>query len=68
MTLQQYLKTQGMTQRELSKKLKISPPHMNNILKGRRNITRHIGVRIMEVSGDRIMVGDLWPELRRTRK
>ncbi len=57
MILQEFLKPLDMTQAELARRLDVSYPRLNEIVKGRRSVTPDTALRLARVLG---MSPDFW--------
>lgn len=69
MLLEEFLKPLGMTQMELSKRIKVSYVRLNEIIKGKRAITPSTALRLAKVFGtspDFWLNGQLANDLYRT--
>ena len=61
MILEEFLKPLGMTQAELARRLNVSYPRLNQIVKGRRSVTPDTALRLARVLG---MSPDFWLDLQ----
>ena len=57
MLLEEFVKPLGVTQVELAKRLDVSYPRLNEIIKGRRSVTPDTALRLSRVLG---MSADFW--------
>ena len=57
MLLEEFVKPLKLTQPELARRLGISYPHLNEIIKGRRSVTPDTALRLSRVLG---MPADFW--------
>ncbi len=57
MLLEEFLKPMGLTQAELARRLGVSYPRLNEIVKGRRSVTPDTALRLSRVLG---MSADFW--------
>ena len=57
MLLEEFVKPLGLTQAELSRRLGVSYPRLNEIIKGRRSVTPDTALRLSRVLG---MSADFW--------
>jgi len=57
MLLEEFIKPLGLTQTELARRLGVSYPRLNEIVKGRRSITPDTALRLSQVLG---MSADFW--------
>ena len=57
MLLEEFVKPLGVTQVELAKRLEVSYPRLNEIIKGRRSVTPDTALRLSQVLG---MSADFW--------
>jgi len=57
MLLEEFLKPMDMTQVELARRLEVSYPRLNEIIKGRRSVTPDTALRLARVLG---MSADFW--------
>jgi antitoxin HigA-1 len=57
MLLEQFIKPLGVTQVELAKRLDVSYPRLNEVIKGRRSVTPDTALRLSQVVG---MSADFW--------
>jgi len=57
MLLEEFLKPLEMTQVELARRLGVSYPRLNEIIKGRRSVTPDTALRLARVLG---MAADFW--------
>ena len=57
MLLEEFVKPLGLTQVELAKRLDVSYPRLNEIIKGRRSVTPDTALRLSRVVG---MSADFW--------
>ena len=57
MLLEEFVKPLGVTQVELAKRLDVSYPRLNEIIKGRRSVTPDTALRLSQVLG---MSADFW--------
>lgn len=49
--LREELKERGLTQKELARILKIQPTHLNEFIRGKRNLTEALAIKLEEVLG-----------------
>ena len=61
MLLEEFIKPLGMTQAELARRLGVSYPRLNEIIKGRRSVTPDTALRLARVLG---MPADFWLNLQ----
>lgn len=61
MLLEEFIKPLGMTQAELARRLGVSYPHLNEIIKGRLTVTPDTAFRLARVLG---MPADFWLDLQ----
>ena len=57
MLLEEFLKPLGLTQAEFARRLGVSYPRLNEIIKGRRSVTPDTALRLAQVLG---MSADFW--------
>ena len=57
MLLEEFVKPLGVTQVELARRLDVSYPRLNEIIKGRRSVTPDTALRLSQVVG---MSADFW--------
>lgn len=57
MLFEEFIKPLGLTQAELSRRLGVSYPRLNEIIKGRRSVTPDTALRLSRVLG---MSADFW--------
>ena len=57
MLLEEFIKPLGLTQTELARRLGVSYPRLNEIIKGRRSVTPDTALRLSHVLG---MSADFW--------
>jgi addiction module HigA family antidote len=57
MLLEEFVKPLGLTQAELARRLGVSYPRLNEIIKGRRSVTPDTALRLAQVLG---MSADFW--------
>ena len=57
MLLEEFVKPLGLTQTELARRLDVSYPRLNEIIKGRRSVTPDTALRLARVLG---MSADFW--------
>jgi len=57
MLLEEFVKPLGLTQTELARRLGVSYPRLNEIIKGRRSVTPDTALRLSRVLG---MPADFW--------
>ena len=57
MLLEEFVKPMGLTQVELARRLEISYPRLNEVIKGRRSVTPDTALRLARVLG---MSADFW--------
>jgi addiction module HigA family antidote len=57
MLFEEFVKPLGLTQAELAKRLGVSYPRLNEIVKGRRSVTPDTALRLAQVLG---MSADFW--------
>ncbi len=57
MLLEEFIKPLKLTQTELARRLGVSYPRLNEIIKGRRRVTPHTALRLSRVLG---MSADFW--------
>ena len=57
MLLEEFLKPMGLTQTEFARRLGVSYPRLNEIVKGRRSVTPDTALRLARVLG---MPADFW--------
>jgi addiction module HigA family antidote len=57
MLFEEFVKPIGITQTELSRRLNVSYPRLNEIIKGRRSVTPDTALRLSRVVG---MSADFW--------
>ncbi|MGM0610974.1 MAG: HigA family addiction module antitoxin [Thermodesulfobacteriota bacterium] len=57
MLFEEFIKPLGLTQAELSRRLDVSYPRLNEIIKGRRSVTTDTALRLSRVVG---MSADFW--------
>lgn len=57
MLLEEFVKPLGVTQTELARRLEVSYPRLNEIIKGRRSVTPNTALRLSRVLG---MSADFW--------
>ena len=63
MLLEEFLKPLGLTQREMAKRLGISYPRLNEIIRARRGMTADTAMRLEQLLG---MEAQFWMNLRLT--
>ena len=57
MLFEEFVKPLGLTQAELARRLRVSYPRLNEIIKGRRSVTPDTAMRLSRVLG---MSADFW--------
>lgn len=57
MLFEEFLKPLGLTQTELARRLRVSYPRLNEIVRGRRSVTPDTALRLARVLG---MSADFW--------
>ena len=57
MILEEFIKPLGLTQAELARRLNVSYPRLNEIIKGKRSVTPDTALRLSRVLG---MSADFW--------
>ncbi len=57
MLFKEFIKPLGLTQAELARRLRVSYPRLNEIIKGRRSVTPDTALRLSRVLG---MSADFW--------
>ncbi len=62
MLLEEFIKPLGMTRAELARRLGVSYPRLNEIIKGRRSVTPDTALRLARVLG---MPADFWLDLQK---
>lgn len=62
MKLSEYLKKYGISQAKFSRLIGISPPHLNNIIKGNRNVSIPLGKIIEKTTNQEVSLNDLYNE------
>lgn len=62
MLLEEFIKPLGMTRAELARRLGVSYPRLNEIIKGRRSVTPDTALRLARVLG---MPADFWLDFQK---